>query len=339
MRFLYRLFVILLLVGFGLGQDGQQQSDGVQETTPELEENQASPQQQDEAASPEDTSNLNLPTLTIKRKEREIIVAQKAPNNRGGRVKLNADKCDDKNPELIVTTFYGPAPYFVETRVNEAVITSNIASSRQPENKEDAEGNVIERGNDEAILELYGGTVEFIEERGNERRNCPINVKRTETADVTLKEGRTTINGVNFTYDNSKGLANMKGPITLDRVAEGESPALNATADNLENNVDDDKTFLTGNVKVTSEDRVSEATSLEYDEENGLAILRGDAEKDIPAKSTKDGDVLQGDIIIYYLDSNDVVVEGGLQGEIEVDLEEVGEGTTTTIEPVTEETE
>jgi lipopolysaccharide export system protein LptA len=73
---------------------------------------------------------------------------------------------------------------------------------------------------------------------------------------------------------------------------------------------------------VTSEDRVSEATSLEYNEERGIAILRGDPEKNLPAKSTKGNDVTQGDVIIYYLDTNDVLVEGNVQADIEVDLED-----------------
>jgi lipopolysaccharide export system protein LptA len=76
---------------------------------------------------------------------------------------------------------------------------------------------------------------------------------------------------------------------------------------------------------VTSEGRVSVATTLEYNEEEGIAILRGDRDKNIPAKSTKGSDVLQGYTIIYYLDTNDVVVQGDVQGDIEVDLE--GEGT------------
>ncbi len=337
MRVLLTVIFGLLLVS--LGQDNQQQASQQQETQEQPEESSSQDAQpsQSTTAPSESTANLNLPKLTINRKDRKIIVSQTAPGNKGGKSKLNADRCDTNNEALIFNTFFAPSPFFIETEVNEAILTSNIAISRQPPNKKDADGNTVENGNDKAILELYGGTVEFIEDRKNEQYNCPINIKSSDKADVTLKEGRTTVTGINFIYDNNTGIGTMKGPITLDRVAEGDSPALNATSDSLETNVDEDKTYLTGNVKVTSEDRVSEATTLEYNEEEGLAILRGD--EDTPAKSTKGSDVLQGDVIIYYLDTNDVVVQGNLQGDIEVDLEDEPSNngdSTTSDEPATD---
>jgi lipopolysaccharide export system protein LptA len=327
MRFLLTVFASLLFVV--LSQDDQQ-ANQTSNSPPPAQEN------QDTESTPATArQNLNLPTLTIRRKDRDIIVSQKAPGNEGGKTFLNVDACDDDNKEAIFSTFFAPEPYLVETQVNEAILTSPVAASRQPPNVRDEEGNVVERGGDKAILELYGGTLDFIEERGNEQRGCPINIERSEQTNVTLKEGRTTVTGINFIYDNNTGIGNMKGPITLDRVAEGDSPALNATSDTMEVNVDDDKTFLEGNVKVTSEDRVSEAATLEYNEENGIAILRGDKERNIPAKSTKGSDVLQGDIIIYYLDTNDVVVQGSLQGDIEVDLEDEGSSSTNETTPET----
>lgn len=352
MRFALIVFLSLLLLGLGVSQDTQQQASQQetqeQESQAQTQETQSdetpAPTTEGETEDPASTENLNLPTLTIKRKDRDIIVAQKAPGNKGGKTFLNVNECDDANKDFIFSTFFAPEPYLVETQVNEATLTSRIAASKQPPNTRDEEGNIIERGGDKAILELYGGGLEFVEERGDEKRGCPINVERSEQEDVTLKEGRTTVKGVNFIYNNDTGIGNMKGPITLDRVAEGDSPALNATSDTMEVNVDDDKTFLEGNVKVNSEDRVSEATTLEYNEEDGIAILRGDREKNIPAKSIKGSDILQGYVIIYYLDTNDVLVEGDVQGDIEVDLE--GEGTSedtgedgSSDEPTTEPTD
>jgi lipopolysaccharide export system protein LptA len=324
----FALTVLLSFLLMGLGQDTEQQASASQGQESQEQEAQSegtsAPATEGETA-PASTENLNLPTLTLRRKDRDIVVRQTAPGNQGGKTFLAVDKCDDDRADWISSTFFAPEPFLVETQVNEATLTSRIAASIQPPNVRNEAGDVIERGGDKAILELYGGTLEFIEERGDEKRGCPINVERSEEVDVTLKEGRTTITGVNFIYENDKGIGNMKGPITLDRVAEGDSPALNATSDTMEVNVDDDKTLLEGTVKVTSEDRVSEATTLEYDEEDGIAILRGDRDKNIPAKSTKGSDVLQGYTIVYYLDTNDVVVQGDVQGDIEVDLE--GEGT------------
>jgi lipopolysaccharide export system protein LptA len=320
MRLAVMIFFSLLLMG--LGQDTQPQASQQQENQEQVPETQSEETTPEVGTAPQTTrTNLNLPTLTIRRKDRDIIVRQTAPGNEGGKTFLNVNECDDKNTETIFSTFFAPEPYLVETQVNEAILTSRIAASRQPPNVRNEAGDVIERGGDKAILELYGGTLEFIEERGNDKRGCPVNIERSEQEDVTLKEGRTTVKGVNFIYNNNTGIGNMKGPITLDRVAEGDSPALNATSDTMEVNVDDDKTFLEGNVKVTSEDRVSEAATLEYNEEDGIAILRGDREKGIKAKSTKGSDVLEGYEVIYYLDANDVVVLGGVQGDVEVDLE------------------
>jgi lipopolysaccharide export system protein LptA len=314
------LISLVLLISLGVSQDAQQQTPA-QPSPAQNQTTEATPEatpSTDEATTSEaePAQRLNLPKLTIKRKERTIVVSQTASSAEGGRQPLNAKGCDDKDKDLIYNTFFAPDPYFIETQVNDALLTSRIALSKQPPNKRNEAGDVIERGGDKSVLELFGGSLEFPDERSG----CPKNIERAEQAEVTLKEGRTTVKGVTFRYLNETGIGTMKGPITLDRVAEGDSPALNATSESLETNVDEDKTYLTGNVKVTSEDRVSEAATLEYNEESGLAILRGNEET--PAKSTKGSDVLQGDVIIYYLDTNDVVVQGSLQGDIEVDLED-----------------
>jgi lipopolysaccharide export system protein LptA len=271
-----------------------------------------------------EASNKDLPTakrsMKISRKDREIKVTNNAPDEQGGQFRLNVPDCEK---DLRLSTIYAPEEYIIETLVNEATILSQIAISRRPPNKEDENGEIIERGADKEKLELFNGSLKV----PDPDLPCPKEIKSDDT-NITLKEGRTTVQGLNFLYSNATGIGNMKGPITLDRVAEGDSPALNATSDTMEVNVDDDKTFLEGNVKVTSEDRVSEATTLEYNEEQGIAILRGDKRKGIPAKSTKGSDVLQGDTIIYYLDTNDVKILGGLQGEIEVDLGDGSSGNT-----------
>ncbi len=280
--------------------------------------------------SPEETITEETPTeepapeeekkplsgITIKRKDRTIKVFQYAPADKGAVSRLNIPDCEK---DLKYNVFFAPDPFpFVETLVNETTITSRIAIHRQPP-KEQGGGN-------KAKLELFGGSLEM-----NEETRCPENIKRSEEADVTLTQGRTTILGKTFIYDNDKGLGNMEGPVTLDRIAEGESPALKANSDKLEFNVDTDQKILTGNVKIESEDRVSEAERLEYDEKNSIAVLYGN-----PAKSTKGEDTLEGSIIIYYLDKNDVVIKGNIQGTVTVDLgdnaassENAGDETTT----------
>ena len=312
MKPLELVFTLLLIFGLTLAQDAATPTEN---ETPEQPTSTEITTESDTAIEPEVIiPEKPVGSMTIDRKDRTILVSLFAPSEEGGEFRLNVPECEK---DIRFSTIYAPKPYLVETKVNEAIITSQIALSRRPPNVENEAGEIIERGADKQKLELVGGTLKV-----NQETLCPEDIERTETADVTLKEGRTTVLGANFLYDNSTGIGKMKGPITLDRVAEGDSPALNATSDSLETNVDEDKTYLTGNVKVTSEDRVSEAATLEYNEEEGQAILRGTEET--PAKSTKGNDVLQGDVIIYFLDTNDVVVQGNLQGDIEVDLEDEG---------------
>ena len=84
-----------------------------------------------------------------------------------------------------------------------------------------------------------------------------------------------------------------------------------------------DQILLTENVSIESDGRVSQADSVEFDDANSVAVLTGD-----PATSRKGDEFFQGNVITYYLDSNDVKVTGNIQGELTLDLG--GEGATTT---------
>jgi lipopolysaccharide export system protein LptA len=96
----------------------------------------------------------------------------------------------------------------------------------------------------------------------------------------------------------------------------GDSEGLAATAAALEYDLDTERSTLTGGVRVVAGDRVSEAETLELDEEAGLATLTGN-----PARSQKGEDRIEGDTLLYYLDSNDVVVIGAVKGTLEVELD------------------
>jgi lipopolysaccharide export system protein LptA len=309
MRWFGLALVILLTISLVFSQDSSQDENPLgtpEETTTEPSEETTAEPSSDNAAEVDESL---LPTITIKRKDRTIRVVNYAPDEAGGASKLNIKSCDPDDEELRTTTFYAPGDYLVKTYVNDTLITSHIAFSKRPPNKRDEEGNVIEEGGEKTKLELYGGTLNLND------IFCPVDIKPSNEVDVKIIQGRTTIDGTKFTYDNNKGLGDLDGPVTLDRIAEGESPALKANSDKLEFNVDTDQKILTGNVKIESEDRVSEAERLEYDEENSIAVLYGN-----PAKSTKGEDTLEGNIIIYYLDKNDVVIKGNIQGTVNVDL-------------------
>ncbi len=235
----------------------------------------------------------NRPQLQINRNERVIRVVQNAPSAEGGEFRLNA-RCEEG---VRYGTIYAPAPYEVETFVNDARITSQIVIEKRPGGRED-----------EAQLEIFGGTLAI-----DDATLCPTDIAESESPDVTIFEGRTTTTGSRFNYDNTQGLGTLIGPVTLEREAEGESPALSATSESLGIDVDQDLTTLQGGVQLTSGERVSSADTVEFDEQAGMAILRGD-----PAESRDGDNIVRGRVIEYDLDSNDVVVREGISASFEL---------------------
>lgn len=179
----------------------------------------------------------------------------------------------------------------------ESDLGENPQQNLEPEKKAEKE-----------TLEMFGGSLEFT------RTRCPENTQASTAADVTVEEGRSTITGSKFFYNNATGIGDMAGPINLEREAKGDSPALTGTSDTMEFNVDEDLTILKGNVEVKSDGRVSKADTVEFDEQSSLAILLGN-----PATSNKDNDVVKGNVITYYLDSNDVVVDKNIQANFELE--------------------
>lgn len=248
-----------------------------------------------------------LPCLELRRDDQVTTVQQTARDSEGGifgsRTFSPEDACGalgvDRTENRTLTTFYAPAPRLVETRIDDTLITGNIVLRVQPEGEQD-----------QATLEIFGGTLEY-----DPATACPERIERSSAPEVTLSEGRTTVRGAHLLYDNASGDSVMTGQVSLERAAEGDSPALSASSDRLEFNADEDERVFTGNVSITSEDRVSEADTLVYDDESGVAVLTGD-----PASSRQGDEFVQGRTIIYYLDSNDIVVSNSVSGEVELEL-------------------
>lgn len=234
-----------------------------------------------------------LPSFELERGDRTIRVQQTATDAEGG---IFAQRSGCRTEGKSLTTVYAPAPNLVETTIADTVITSNIVLREQPSGDQDA-----------AVLEHIAGTLEFDEESF-----CPAEIEPSGKPDVTLRQGRTTIHGTSFTYDNATGVGVMAGPVDLTRQPEDGVEELTATADALEFNVDENSTLLTGNVQITSGDRRSEASTVDYDEAAGFAVLRGD-----PAVSRLGQDVVEGRIIEYDLNTNDVVVMQGVRASFE----------------------
>lgn len=238
-------------------------------------------------------------TFTILRDDAELVVTNLALAAAGARTIGNNANCADGQRTTIV---YGPQPGHVETRVEDTLLTSQLAVITTPAGAQASSG--------EETLELSADTVTF------SRPGCIEERTPAPEPGVTLAQGRTTVVGTRFFLDRGTDLGEMTGPISLERAAaEGEQP-LRATAASMQFAVGKQRATLVGNVQVVADDRTTTGDRLELDEDSGTAVLTGN-----PARSVQGNDVLTGKRLLYYLDSNDVVVIGNVSGELDVNLD------------------
>jgi len=238
-------------------------------------------------------------TFTLKRDDTELVISNRALAADGARTIGNNRNCEEGQRLTIV---YGPAPGHVETRVEDALLTSSLAVIRAPVAAQEGEG--------EETLELSDASVTF------NRPGCIEAAEPVATPRVTLVQGRTEVRGTRFFLDRGEDEGVMDGPIALERASDDGGEPLLAEADRMTFAVGAQRATLLGNVRVTSEERVTSGFSLELDEEAGTAVLVGN-----PARSVRGDDVLEGNRLLYYLDSDDVVVIGNVQGQLEIELD------------------
>ena len=245
------------------------------------------------------------PKLTIQREgDDPIQIIQNAADAEGAQFILGNPNCKD---EIRVSTFLAPSPGFVEMLINDMRITSTVALVDKP--NVEGSGSGAPSPTENETIEMFGGSLELNDTR------CPENVERSTAADVTIEQGRSTTKGTLLNYDNATGEGDLTGPVALERTAEGDSPALSVTAtDGLTINADENVSTFRGGVQTTSEGRSSSADTLMYNEEAGIAILRGS-----PARSQEGDDVVEGSVIEYDINSNDVVVKEKVRGTFEYD--------------------
>jgi lipopolysaccharide export system protein LptA len=235
-------------------------------------------------------------TVTVEREDATFTIRNLGLSADGARSFFQNPNCDE---EARLDIFYAPSPGVIETEVDDGTLmTSGVAIIRRPRD-EGADG-------DRETIELFSAEMTF------DRPRCPDEVTPLDSPPVTLTQGRTVVVGSRFLLEPGSDVGNMAGPVSLERAAEGDSPALTGMADELTFDLESDRTTLIGGVTLLSEGRTSEAERLELDEEAGVAILTGN-----PARSTEEGNVLEGSRLIYYLDTNDVVVEGDVRGLVE----------------------
>jgi len=238
-----------------------------------------------------------LPTVTVTRAERTIVVAQRATGAEGARTVLANRNCE---PGFLTNVFFGPVAGYVETRFDETLLLSQIAVVRVP-----AGGS-----EDDETVELLGGLAVF------DRPGCLVEVDDAEARTVELRQGRTTIEGTRFFLDRGTDVATFEGPIALTRApADGDRrPPLAASAESMTFDVDRERATLIGDVVVVSGERTSTAEELDLDETAGVAILTGS-----PAVSRRGADEVRGRTLRYDLETDEVVATGSVFATFEFD--------------------
>ena len=238
------------------------------------------------------------PRVTVTRGERSIEVLQGTAGSDGARTVLANRNCE---AGLLSNIFYGPVADFVQTRIDETSLLSQIAIVRIPQGG---------AGDGDETVELLGGAVEF------DRPGCIETLDPSGALPVELRQGRTVITGSRFFLDRGTDVAEMMGPIDLERTPSyADQAPLRATAAAMTYDLEREVSTLVGAVVVTSSTRVSEADRLELDEEVGVAILTGS-----PAISRRGEDEIRGQTLRYDLDTDEVVAIGAVSGSFVIDL-------------------
>src|SRR5690606_29071122 len=138
-------------------------------------------------------------TFTLKRDDTELVISNRALAADGARTIGNNRNCEEGQRLTIV---YGPAPGHVETRVEDALLTSSLAVIRAPVAAQEGEG--------EETLELSDASVTF------NRPGCIEAAEPVATPRVTLVQGRTEVRGTRFFLDRGEDEGVMDGPIALE---------------------------------------------------------------------------------------------------------------------------
>ena len=260
--------------------------------------------------------------LVLERSDATIEIVNAGRADQGARSILDLAGCV---PGEAVRTnlFYAPVER-VTTRIDDrdpegqageaaepgepTVVEAPLVIVRRPER--DA-GDEASGPADDETLEALDATATF------GRPPCLEQVDVAEPSIVRLRQGRSEVVGARFFLDRGSDVATMDGPVALTRAPRGDGPPVEAQAETLRFDLDSGGSTLAGGVRVSAGERVSEADELELDEEAGIAILRGD-----PAVSRVGQDEVRGRRLIYDLETNDVVVEGGVSGSFEIGAED-----------------
>ncbi|HGY10341.1 MAG TPA: hypothetical protein ENK37_09895 [Oceanithermus profundus] len=126
---------------------------------------------------------------------------------------------------------------------------------------------------------------------------------------VEIEQGKSRAWGRRLDYDNASGLAQLMGPVSLER--SGDRP-LRGRSESLVYDVDKESLTLLGAVVLEQEDRTTEAEQAYIVESEGYAYLYGE-----PVVSRgRDGEV-RGRVVRYRLDDGELLVLDGVEAVFE----------------------
>jgi len=243
--------------------------------------------------------------LQLERSDADIELVNAGRADEGARSILRLPGCEP-TPDDRATFFYAPGGGVTARIVQEegepAVVAAPLMIVRQPPAVEGADGP-----SDAETLEAIDATTGF------GRPPCPEGLERAEAPEVELVQGRTRVVGRDFFLDRGADVATMAGPVRLVRTPASGGDVVRADAEALRYDLDGGRSTLTGGVRVEAGDRISEADTLALDEGAGVAILSGD-----PAVSRAGDDEVRGRRLRYDLETNDVVIEGNVEGTFEL---------------------
>jgi lipopolysaccharide export system protein LptA len=228
-----------------------------------------------------------LPTVTVTRAERTIVVAQRATGAEGARTVLANRNCE---AGVLTNVFFGPVAGYVETRFDDTVLLEPDRGGAGPDRRLGGrrDGRAVRRA------------------RRVRPPGCLEEVDDAEARPVELRQGRTTIEGTRFFLDRGTDVADFDGPVTL----TGRRPTPTAGPAGGDRRIHDlrrraERATLIGDVVVTSGERTSTADALDLDEAAGVAILTGS-----PAVSRRGSDEVRGSTLRYDLETDEVVAIG-----------------------------
>lgn len=236
------------------------------------------------------------PKVIFERGENTVIAKKYGPDDLGALLICQPEENDPK--ETTKSYFSDVAPYFVHVFIDKNVIRAPLIQATK-----EARGD--------GQLEAVNGTAKVINPE-----TCEIEIKpQPKPNSVFVEQGKTKLSGSSLKYSQETGIGIIAGPITFERPQAGGN-TLRGSSDVIRFDVDNEKTFLEGNVKLESKCRSSVADRVEYDDLENRAILFG---KPAVSKRLDGSDEIKAERLEYNLETNDVVLEGEITGVFDDD--------------------